>query len=151
MYKEYFKDILIIDKDIKGFLYEEKEYCLTEGIVKLCTEKYKNKLLNKLKEIRDKREYNEVYGYVSPDKKFKILDYRKSTKALTKKQKLSKRSEITGRVCGTILIDGLIDLYKILNIKLDNEKKKTKICTIIELMMRYKNITDKVKWFKNNF
>jgi len=151
MYKEYFKDILIIDKDIKGFLYEEKEYCLTEGIVKLCTEKYKNKLLNKLKEIRDKREYNEVYGYVSPDKKFKILDYRKSTKALTKKQKLSKRSEITGRVCGTILIDGLVDLYKILNIKLDNEKKKTKICTIIELMMRYKNITDKVKWFKNNF
>ena len=43
MYEEYFKDILVLDKDIKGFIYEDKEYCLTEGIVKLCTEKYKNK------------------------------------------------------------------------------------------------------------
>ena len=63
MYEEYFKDILVLDKDIKGFIYEDKEYCLTEGIVKLCTEKYKNKLLNRLKENEDKREYNVLYGY----------------------------------------------------------------------------------------
>ena len=141
---------IILDKD-------ELYFCYNKNKLESCS-KEKGKLFYKLKEILskvDKREKNKIYGYIyfnMVDKKekysFKIVDTVKS-----------KRS--TGSLCHQInskkylenIINSITQLSDFYENNLTNKKiNKDKICNIIEILLRYMDISkqNNLKWFYRN-
>ena len=71
---------------------------------------------------------------------------RKYTGAITLNKKISKRSQITGRTCTTLSLKYLEELFKELGGKTINRKKKD-LCFGIEILLRYKNLSNKREFF----
>ena len=98
---------------------------------------------NKSKVIRADK-YNNIYGYISTDKRgkiiFKIVDKTIEKDSLTVRKKKSKRAEIKGRACNTFNVPRLLKIEDKIGIKQDGSKKfRNYICNEIEIFLRIKN------------
>ena len=95
-----------------------------------------------------KKTLSDISGFIE-NNKFKIIDKRKFTDALTLNYKESKRTIITGRTCNTFKREELINIIKNLNHNPSKYKSKKDLCMLIELILLYNNNTfkDNKKWF----
>ena len=120
---------------------------------------YKIKQFKKFKqEKKEKLINNNIMGaYIKNNKNkilFQILDNSLYRNVITQKNKVSKRSIITGRVCSTYKIKSILEIHKKLNIeKHKNKKTKIFLCNEIEiyLFINQYNKTKNKKWFSINF
>ena len=116
-----------------------------ELITKIKT--YKN--LKKNKMMNSNKNYNKIYGKIEFDenkliKNFKIIDKSSEEKILTKEQKESKRSSITGRIITTFQIKELLELRnKIGMYSIDGKRKKDFLCDDLEIYLRYNRLINK--------
>jgi hypothetical protein len=124
----YFKNIK--DKGLKNINSE----------IKINTDN-KNKKNNKI--------FNNLYGmFVRNSTKngvFKIINKTKKSD-LTINKKISKRSQLTGRVCSTYDVYYLKQFYDKMNhniFNIDFKIKKNIFCIYIEFLMRYNQVKDK--------
>lgn len=99
---------------------------------------------------------NNIMGLFIKNKKnkiqFKIMDNSLYTNVLTQQNKISKRSLITGRTCGTINIKDIYIIHSKLNLdKHKTKKNKNFLCNEIEIYLYINeyNKTDNKKWFIN--
>lgn len=159
---DYYDHIFYYDNrdksKIQGFKFQGKYYCIKNDVWSLCSTRVieELKLAEKLqqKKMADKK-FNSIYGIVIRKKNkvlFQIIDQSKYKKSLTTQQKVSKRSELTGRTCGTYKMNELVEIQSKLKLKdIDGKMKRANVCMKIEFFLRLRNMTntDNKIWFQN--
>jgi hypothetical protein len=111
-------------------------------------------------EKREKKQFSDIYGYLSKNKKgeyqLKLVDKTEDIGSITLEKKKSKRTEITGRVCGTFQVEYLIQFLEKIGVEftkdqLKSSKFKNILCNLIEFLLRKRDIMDsKNIWFTND-
>jgi hypothetical protein len=111
-------------------------------------------------EKREKKQFSDIYGYLSKNKKgeyqLKLVDKTQDIGSITLEKKKSKRTEITGRVCGTFQVDYLIKYLQKIGVEftkdqLQSSKFKNILCYLIEFLLRKRDITDNRSiWFTSD-
>ena len=142
------KNIIKIN-NINAIIIDKKYYCFTNKKIKKCRIEDKKNIIKNMKKKKN-IENSKLYGIII-NKKLKIIDLRKYTGARTLNKKISKRSEITGRMCLTYSINEIYEIVKYLKLK-NIKKKKKNMCFGIEIMLRhFENNDNKLRHFYKNF
>jgi len=119
-------------------------------------ENYRKTLKKTIEENNKLKENNNIIGILTYNKKnsiiFQLIDFDKYKFAKTQRNKISKRSELTGQVCKTIDSSILNDMRKKLNLRnIKIKKTRNYVCNEIEILLRlnsYNNIDNKI-WLMN--